>query len=209
MINEKKAFIITGSIASGKSSVTQYISQSLPESELFNADKCVAQLWRQKATQDRIRASFNLENQQVSAENLKEVVIKKLIENPCKKKELEAILHPEVEQAWLSRYQAWMKDKNKNYFISEIPLLNSQDSSPYQGDIILVKIPPSLQIQRLKQRLSGKGIQSEDKQQSMIDFYLQAQQSWKYNQRQADYVIWNVQGAQFLKTQIDTIINHA
>ncbi len=205
----KQSFIVTGEIATGKSSVAQVLYEKLAQSEVFDADKCVQELWSQEAIQQQIKIAFDLERQIKDTVELKALLLKKLIENPCKKKALEAILHPEVERAWLHSYQAWLKDKNKSYFISEIPLLHSQESSPYQGEVILVSIPPSLQIQRLRQRLSSKGIQAKDEQQSMIDFYLQAQRSWRYNQSKADYFIWNVQGEIFLKTQIDTIINHA
>ncbi|GEM_PF-3083476 len=208
-LNCKKSFLVTGAIASGKSIATKELSLKLTDSEIFDADECVAQLWRKKNIQEQIKEAFNLKSELTDIVKLKSLLVKKLIENPCKRKELEAILHPEVEQVWLSRYQAWMKNKNKSYFISEIPLLNSQDSSPYQGEVILVGISPSLQIQRLRQRLSSKGIRTKDKQQSIIEFYLQAQQSWEYSQKQADYFIWNVQGKDFLKKQINTIINHA
>ena len=217
----KKSFIITGGIATGKSSVLQCLVKTLRKVEpknleddksvekVFSADECIGELWEKEEIRTKIQAIFEVPKIPDTTSKFKSLIVKKLIENPCKKEGLEAILHPEVEQAWCQSYRAWMKNENASYFISEIPLLNATNSSSYQGETILVNIPTSLQIQRLRQRLSNKGVRARDKQQELIDFYLNAQKKWKYNQIQADYFIWNIQGESILQKQIDTIINHA
>ena len=83
---------VTGSIASGKSTVAKFIAKK--KYPLFNADKIVLDLYKDKKFVTLIFKKFNLNNKNKIKKQIRSIVKK----NKGKLKILESIIHPLVRE---------------------------------------------------------------------------------------------------------------
>ncbi len=135
---------ITGSLASGKSTVAKLISRG--RYPIFNADKTVADLYKKRNFVKKIRKKFNISN----SKNIKKK-IKTLIQQDKKKlKKLELIVHPLVRKEMFSL----MRLKKKKILIFDIPLLIESKLMKYFDITVFVGAKRNI---RLKRYLFKKG----------------------------------------------------
>ena len=97
---------ITGSIASGKTTVANLMSEK--KYPLFSADKVVSNLYKQKKFIKSIVKTFGLNNSRKIKEKIK-LILKKNNKNLYK---LEAIIHPLVRK----EMKIFLKKKISSYF---------------------------------------------------------------------------------------------
>ena len=83
---------ITGSIASGKSTVAKILSNK--RGPLFNADKEVIKLYKSKNFKKILIRQFNLDTKS----NLKKSLKEKIFENKINFKKLEKLIHPIIRK---------------------------------------------------------------------------------------------------------------
>ena len=107
-----KSIGITGSIASGKSTVAKLMAGK--KYPLFSADQIVTNLYKNKKFIQKLIKKFNLNKN----ENIKEQIKFKLKENKNNFKKLEKTIHPLVRR----KMRSFLKKRNK-LVIFEIPLL--------------------------------------------------------------------------------------
>ena len=134
---------ITGSIASGKTTVANLMSEK--KYPLFSADKVVSNLYKQKKFIKSIVKTFELNNSRKIKEKIK-LILKKNNKNLYK---LEAIIHPLVRK----EMKIFLKKKNKFLFL-EIPLLVESKLNKYFDTVIFVDAKKKI---RLKRYLTKKG----------------------------------------------------
>jgi dephospho-CoA kinase len=132
---------ITGSIASGKSTVAEIIAKK--KYPLFNADKIVSNLYKNKKFTTLLLKKFKLTNKKKIKNQIK-LIIK---ENKRKLKTLETIIHPLVRKEMIS----FLKIKNK-ILILEIPLLIENKLTKYFDKIIFVDAKKSIRLKRYLNR---------------------------------------------------------
>ena len=105
---------ITGSLASGKSTVAKLISRN--RYPVFSADKTVKALYKKRNFINKVKKKFDFKN----TKNLKKKVKNLIKKDKRALKELELIIHPLVRR----EMKAFMKKKrNFKIGIFEIPLL--------------------------------------------------------------------------------------
>ena len=97
---------ITGSLASGKTTVSEIISKQ--RGSVFSADKTVKELYKKKVVKKKILKALNLSK----SNNLKKVIKDKISKNKEILKKLENILHPLVRKQMLIFFK---RNKNKKY----------------------------------------------------------------------------------------------
>ena len=136
---------ITGSIASGKSTVAQLISKN--KYPIFSADKVVLKLYKDKKFINLIIKKFNL-NHKLKIKNQIKLVIKK---NKNKLKLLESIIHPLVRK----EMNNFLKIKSK-ILVLEIPLLTESKLNKYFDIIIFVDAKKELRLKRYKKKINDK-----------------------------------------------------
>jgi len=132
---------ITGSIASGKSTVAEIIAKK--KYPLFNADKIVSNLYKNKKFTTLLLKKFKLPNKKKIKNQIK-LIIK---ENKKKLKTLETIIHPLVRKKMIN----FLKIKNK-ILILEIPLLIENKLTKYFDKIIFVDAKKSTRLKRYLKR---------------------------------------------------------
>ena len=98
-----KSIGITGSIASGKSTVAKLMAGK--KYPLFSADQIVTNLYKNKKFIQKLIKKFNLNKN----ENIKEQIKFKLKENKNNFKKLEKIIHPLVRR----EMRSFLKKRNK------------------------------------------------------------------------------------------------
>ena len=135
---------ITGSIASGKTTASKFLS--IRRGPLFSADKVVSKLYKNKNFKKVIIRKFNIKNNI----DFKKLLKKKILQNNANIKKLERIIHPLVRKE-MKKFA--LKNRNKNFIFFEIFLLIESKLMKFFDIIIFIK---SKKIKRLK-RFQLKG----------------------------------------------------
>jgi len=128
---------ITGSIASGKSTVARLIAKK--KYPLFDADKVVSNLYKRKKFIKLLVKKFNLND----GKNIKNQIRTLIKENKTQLKILEAIIHPFVRK----EMNIFLKIKNK-ILVLEIPLLIESKLNKYFDKIVFVDAKKKIRLKR-------------------------------------------------------------
>jgi len=138
---------LTGGIGSGKSLVANYFFSL--GAEVIDADQLARQaIERGSEGFDQVISEFGdviLKDGDIDRRALGEIVFS----DPIKRKALEAIIHPKVQQALT---QARNSLNENQILIYEIPLLVETNAASKFDKVITVEAPLELRIQRLKSR---------------------------------------------------------
>ena len=136
---------ITGSIASGKSTVAELIAEK--KYPLFNADKVVLNLYKNNKFITLLSKKFRLSSKK-KIKNQIRLIIKK---NKKNLKILERIIHPLVRK----EMNNFLKIKKK-ILILEIPLLIENKLSRYFDKVIFVDAKKKIRLKRYLKRNNDK-----------------------------------------------------
>ena len=190
---------VTGGIASGKSTVTQMIFESLKlqtgaTPELFSADEYSHQLL---ADDPSVHAAIldvfggDICNSEGVISRL--ALRQKVFADPEARVALEKILHPKIQNHWRNRSHSYRC--SQNYFIAEIPLLYETNCAQYFDRIVVVAAGAAIQLQRLS---SKRGWSLETARQ-----VIEAQMPAHEKMRLADILILNHHTENLLHRQVD------
>ena len=142
-----KVVALTGGIGSGKSLVANYFFTL--GAEVLDADQVSRQvIERGTPGFDEVVATFGdsvLKDGEINRRALGEIIFA----DPEKRKALEAIIHPKVQQALATARKAL---GDNDILIYEIPLLVETDAAKKFDYIITVEAPLQARIERLKAR---------------------------------------------------------
>ena len=130
---------ITGSIASGKTTVSKIISNK--RGPLFSADSVVKRLYKNKKFKAIILKKFNLKLNS----NFKEEIKRKILNNKKSLIRLEKIIHPLVKKEMKFFIK---KNRYKNFLFFEIPLLIENKLSKNFDVVIFIKSQFNLRLSR-------------------------------------------------------------
>ena len=185
-----KKIAITGLISSGKSSVAQLIAKKVHP--IFDADKEVQNIYKNKKFLKKIKYIFNLLNKISQSKN----EIKKLIkQKKINIKKLEEFIHPIVR---LQMKKFLNKNNKKKILIFEIPLLIESKLVKHFDIIILVSCPRKIRIQRYLKKGGSK----------FLFNYLNNRQLGENKKRKfCQHVIKNNKSFNVLKISVSNIMN--
>lgn len=130
---------ITGSIASGKTTVARILSGK--KYPLFDADKEVKKIYKKNSFKNKIFKKFKLKNKK----NIKEKIKKIISVNKNSLKGLERIIHPLVRKELKNFVK---KNKRKKLIVFEIPLLIESKLMKNYDKIVLVNSKKALRLKR-------------------------------------------------------------
>ena len=180
---------ITGSLASGKSTVAKLISRN--RYPIFSADKTVKALYKKRIFIIKAKKKFNFKN----TKNLKKKVINLIKKDKKILKQLELIIHPLVRR----EMRAFMRSKkNIKIKIFEIPLLIESKLTKYFDIIIFVGAKKNI---RLKRYVAAGG----DKK--IFTILEKRQNKPSKKMKISDHVIYNNQSIKNLKKRIKLLMN--
>ena len=133
---------ITGSVASGKSTASNYLS--LKRGPLFSADDAVKKLYRNKNFKKLISEKLKIKNV-----NIKENIKKKIVLSKKSFKKLEKIIHPLVRKQ-MKKFIS--KNSKKKILFFEIPLLIESNLMSNFDLIIFIKANKRIRLKRFKKK---------------------------------------------------------
>ena len=179
---------ITGSLASGKSTVAKIIaSKKYP---LFDADKAVKKIYQTNSFKTKIFKKFKLKSKKNIKNNIKKIVSK----NEKLLKDIEKIIHPIVRK----QIRSFIKiNKKKKFIIFEIPLLIESKLMKNYDKIILVNSRRDIRLKRYLKRGNNKKI---------FNLLNNRQLSPAKKIKFCDYVINNNRSLKLLKKNIKNIM---
>ncbi|EFX43426.1 dephospho-CoA kinase [Helicobacter suis] len=186
----KHAFVLTGGIATGKSTVGNLLS--LHGFSVLDADKIAHGLF--EAHNQEIAKMF-MDKQSISRQELAPLIFN----NQEARAKLEAFLHPKIREQMLKSAQE-LEKHNKPYFL-DIPLYYEIEGIKHYGisQIVLVYAPRALQIERLQKRDSHLSLEQIEKR-------LSAQLDIEFKKSLAPFVLDNSKDLKYLQEQVQTFI---
>ena len=180
---------ITGSLASGKTSASKYLSAK--RGPLFSADAVVKKLYRDKNFKSLISKKFEIDNNS----NIKSTIKEKIIKDAKNIKKLEKIIHPLVRKK-MKKFT--YKNKKKKFLFYEIPLLIESKLMKYFDKIIFIKSKKQIRLKRFKSKNGDKKLFNLLNSKQMRD-----NKKIKF----CDYVVVNEKNLKILKKDLSTIIS--
>lgn len=194
---------ITGQIASGKSTVTEYLKKKY-NATIINIDEINREVLSRKEVLDQIEKVFgnSVMNYENNLRTLDKQTIKKLIfEDPKKRKQLEMITHPRVFMSFANIvFQEKFIKNNKYVFVENAILLRFKIFVTLCQAIICICVKDeNILIDRIIKRDKC----SEETAKNI----LQNQMTLKQFEEGADYVIYNEKDYENMENEIDKILN--
>mgnify|MGYP006101800641 CR=1 FL=1 len=179
---------ITGSIASGKTTAAKLMAGK--KYPLFNADKVVSNLYKDKKFVNILIKKFKLNKRKKIKEQIK-LIIKKDIKNISK---IEKIIHPLVRK----EMKFFLKKKNKFLFL-EIPLLVESKLNKNFDKLVFINAKKKI---RLKRYLKKNG------NRKTFNLLNNRQASPSVKKKICDYTINNNNSLVILKKNVKDFIKH-
>jgi dephospho-CoA kinase len=186
---------ITGGVATGKSTVAHRLFELLRLSapvDLFSSDFEARRLTDSDfVVQEEIKAAFGVQvfdpEGNLARDRLRELVF----HDAAARKTLEAILHPRIRQAWISR------TRGDRLLLAEIPLLYETGAERYFDRIIVTACSRASQVERMvvERRLLKE----------LAEQIIQAQMDLEEKIRRAVWVVWTDCSPQITAQQVNLI----
>jgi dephospho-CoA kinase len=130
--------------------------------------------------------------------SVKRKQLRKLVfADPAKRKQLNAIVHPEVMKEINRRAESWSSSEQAGVLLVDVPLLLEVGVANRFDKVMVVYARESLQIRRLMQR---DGISEDEAKQA-----LKAQMALSKKVEQADYVIDNSGSLEETRDQVQRV----
>ena len=180
---------ITGSLASGKSTVARLISRN--KYPIFSADNIVKNLYKKRIFISKVKKQFNFKNTRDLKNKIKNLIKKdkKIL------KKLELIIHPLVRK----EMGVFMKKKkNIKITIFEIPLLIESKLTRYFDLIVFIGAKKNIRLRRYIAKGGNKKIFTIlEKRQSKSSKKIKI----------SDHVIYNNKSIKNLKKNVKIVLN--
>ncbi len=146
--------VLTGGIATGKSTFRRMLAERRRFTQ-FDADACVHELLSNNRTViESIRAVFGPRAIGPGSDVDRAVLRDIVFSDASARRELEAIVHPRVRQAWLALRSECL-DKGAD-FLADIPLLFETGAAGFFDASIVVASSPGVQ----RERMASRGLDS-------------------------------------------------
>ncbi len=189
-----KIAVLTGGIASGKSTVCRILKELLPSLEIFDGDASVHRMMDSDAEiAALIFEAFGAEALDCHV-RVDRLFLRNLVfADESARIKLEAILHPRVREECLDSLESAAK-QGVELFIADIPLFFEKGFDFGQTEVIVIASSRSTQIKRLKSR-SG----FDD---ALIESILATQLPIQEKISRADVVFWNEGPLSVLRSQL-------
>lgn len=185
---------ITGSIATGKSTVSNYLINK--GYRLIDSDKIVHKLLSKSSVLSEISLAFG-KDLIVDGVLVRKLLAKIIFNDEEKRKLLNKIIHPKVIQEILDETKNY-KGKKGNLIFVDIPLLYEEKLEYLVDKVIVVYVPKEVQLERLIERDNIDVMYAKKKINASMDIELKKEK--------ADYLIDNSKDLAYLYNQIEEVL---
>lgn len=194
----QKVVVITGSLGSGKSTAAALLKEE--GAEVVSADELAREAVRPGSSiLQKIAAIFGTEMILPNLELDRKRMGKLVFSDPEKRKQLEKLVHPEVQRLAEERFQAAL-DRGIKSIIYDCPLYfeSGLDNLGFAASI-LIAAPKDLCLERVMKR--------DDLTRAEAEARLSAQFSVEEKSKRASVVVWNDSSIEELKTRLRLALN--
>ena len=195
--NKQRRIGLTGGIASGKSTIANYIKK-YRDIPILDADQYSKELIKPKGNcYKKVVAYFGpqIVDENSSVNEINRELLKKIIfENSIHRKWIQNLLHPLIKEKMIEKCNQF--DKNK-ILLLVIPLLFEAKFTDICTEIWLVKCPKEVQ----KKRLMKRNIISENEAEKIINLQLNFEDKSKFS----DVILDNSDNKQLWKNTIQKL----
>ncbi len=189
-----KTIVVTGGIATGKSTACRLLLEAVPRAVLFDCDVRVHELLTNETIKQRIEAEFGedvfTEENEIDRPLLGEIVFA----DADRRRSLEGILHPEVRDSCLQARDEASRSDETPLFVADVPLYYETDFSIDAERVLVIAASRDTRLRRLEDR-AGLDFENAERM-------LEIQMPLEQKMNRADRVIWNDQDIEALKKQI-------
>ena len=196
--NKQRRIGLTGGIASGKSTIANYIKK-YRDIPILDADQYSKELIKPKGNcYKKVVAYFGpqIVDEYSSVNEINRALLKKIIfENSIHRKWIQNLLHPLIKEKMIEKCNQF--DKNK-ILLLVIPLLFEAKFTDICTEIWLVKCPKEVQ----KKRLMKRNIISENEAEKIINLQLNFEDKSKFS----DVILDNSDNKQLWKNTIQKLV---
>jgi len=190
-----EVWVITGGIATGKSTAGAILRARLPEAAWFDADCSVAELLATVEIAEILRAAFGTPIINRSDGTVDRAALRDLIVADSQARgELEGILHPRVRQEF-AKLLAGCQGSGVRRLIADVPLFYETGLSYPAHRVVVVAVSAATQRLRLAARSQSPA--------AVIEGMLAAQWPILDKVAKADAVWWNEGPLEVLRRQIE------
>ncbi|MEM6911495.1 MAG: dephospho-CoA kinase [Verrucomicrobiota bacterium] len=177
-----EVWVLTGGVASGKSSFLERLKRRRPELGVFLADENARQWLESPSLRKEIEAVFEGEEVFESGVPKRERIRELIFGDPKRRGRLEAILHPRVIEDCKKAIEGYLASQASSPFLADIPLYYEAAIHLPGVKVVVVAASPSTQILRLQ----GRGIPED-----IAGLILDSQFPFTKKVKAAHRVIWN------------------
>jgi dephospho-CoA kinase len=182
---------ITGGIATGKSSLTEYLLKRLPGTR-FDADRCAHELLAADAgVRSAVQAQFGAQSYDKDGSPNRGYLRDLVFSDAGRRKQLEAILHPVIRARWMAL--ASEARARKDWFFADIPLLFENGVESCFDHVAVVACSPNTQLCRLT---GDRGLPRD-----LAERMISTQIDLRTKMSKADHLIWNDSSLSCLERQ--------
>lgn len=183
---------LTGGIGSGKTAVSDCFAKL--GVDIIDADICARQVVIPGSPAlTKIADYFGADVLLPNGELNRALLRKKVFSNDNDKHWLDNLLHPQIRQHMLAQ----IASASSPYCILTVPLLLENNMQSMVNRVLVIDVPPELQIERVKKR--------DDSDQSVIEAIMNAQIDRKTRLSLADDIIDNQSDLDTLHNQVATL----
>ena len=188
-----KTFVLTGGIASGKSTLGRMLCKHVPSAVLFDCDRMVRELLDSDLeVRNQIAGEFG--SQAISEGKVNRNFLRAhVFQHPAERIRLEGILHPRVRKECLDSLDK-ARNSGAGMFVADVPLFFETGFDFGQDQVLVVASSRPTQIRRLQER---GGFDD-----SLIEHVLSAQLPVEEKIRKADVIFWNEGPLSVLEAQV-------
>jgi dephospho-CoA kinase len=188
---------ITGGVATGKSTFSDYLRELLPDAQFFDADKAARLLTDQDPeVKTEIEAVFGPDIYSSSGDLNRGQLRAIILESAAKRRALEQILHPRIRRQWSA--EAQRHRNSSDFFLADIPLLYETDGETLCDRVVVVACSLEVQLARLRQRRAIDAGEAME--------LIRTQMPLEEKIRRADHVVWNNNGRAVLSAQANDLV---
>lgn len=191
---------LTGGIATGKSTCVELFKVLDPHCCVFDADLCVAQLYRDPAVLSALAGIVGVGVLNESGELDRDYLRGRIFAEESLKEEIQALVHPLVRKECLASLDIASKNADTSSFIADVPLLFEGGFDFGQDANLVVAVSRKTQVQRLIMR---NGFDD-----ATVHAILAAQLPISHKEKCADVVLWNEGPKSVLSAQVKRFIEN-
>lgn len=194
-----KTLVLTGGIASGKSTTLKYFRVRCPSWVFFDCDEVARRIVDRPAVLTALEESLRVSLRNRQGELDRAVLRSLVFEDPQKRLVLEELVHPLVRKELLEEREKVIHSSAATKFMADIPLYYEGNLSLAQDLTLVVGVSRLTQRERLQNRNQFS--------EPLVDRILAAQLPLEEKVQSANVVFWNEGSITGLHSQVDLFLS--